>query len=74
MSWAWGPGPAPLRGRVSCHTSLNLVKGMAFQRQGHRPVHPALGKGMGRVIQALHRRIDEIAVLALYGLAKLSDC
>jgi hypothetical protein len=47
---------------------------MAFQRLGHGPVHPALGKGMGRVIQPLHRRIDDIAVLALYGLPKLSDC
>ncbi len=68
------PGPAAIRGRVSCHTRLDLVKGMAFQRQGDRPVHPALGKGMGCLIQLIHRRIDEIAILAFYGLAKLSDC
>ena len=47
---------------------------MAFQRQGHRPVHAALGEGMGRVIQRLHAGVDEVAILALYGLAKLSDC
>jgi hypothetical protein len=47
---------------------------MALQRQGHRPVHTALGERMRRMVQLLHRRIDDVAILALYGPPKLSDC
>ena len=68
------PGPGAIRGRVSCHTGFDLVKGVAFQRLGHRPIHAALREAMGGMVQRVHRRVDEIAVGALCGMAKLSDC
>src|SRR6185369_38531 len=35
-----------LLGAVSCHTGLDLVKAVAFERRFHGPVHPGLGEGV----------------------------
>src|SRR5262245_35863951 len=58
-----------LFGAVSCHTGLDLVKAVAFERRLHRPVHTGLGERMARLFKGFDGGADPVPILAFHALA-----